>query len=253
MKICYIRFDDICPTMDWKQFERAKELMDKYKLKPLIGVIPDNEDDDQKINNPKDDFWKFLKQLEDFGWTIALHGYKHVYDQKKAKTIMCGYKHSEFAGNSFDNQNNKILQGKRILQENNIFTNVFFAPAHSYDKTTLRALKENGFVYNCDGGSPFPYRQQGIICIPCKNGGVPRKVKNGINSIVCHPSEWRKPEKEAEYFKLEAFCEKYHNRIVPFKDILNVKPRLFVIQKILEKLHLLFGSAKNKVSQILRR
>ena len=145
MKICYIRFDDICPTMDWKQFERAKELMDKYKLKPLIGVIPDNEDDDQKINNPKDDFWKFLKQLEDFGWTIALHGYKHVYDQKRQK-IMCGYKHSEFAGNSFDNQNNKILQGKRILQENNIFTNVF-APAHSYDKTTLRALKENGFVY----------------------------------------------------------------------------------------------------------
>ena len=40
-KYFFVRFDDICPTMDWEQFGRAAELMDKYDIKPLIGVIPE--------------------------------------------------------------------------------------------------------------------------------------------------------------------------------------------------------------------
>ena len=41
---CMIRLDDITPDMDWGRFYRAKEIFDRYKICPLIGVVPDNQD-----------------------------------------------------------------------------------------------------------------------------------------------------------------------------------------------------------------
>ena len=43
MKIT-IRMDDITPDMDWAKFLRFKELCDLYQVKPLIGVVPANQD-----------------------------------------------------------------------------------------------------------------------------------------------------------------------------------------------------------------
>lgn len=36
-----VRFDDICPTMNWEQWNRAVTVLERYNVKPLIGVIPD--------------------------------------------------------------------------------------------------------------------------------------------------------------------------------------------------------------------
>lgn len=33
-----IRFDDICPTMDFEQFHIAENMMNKYRIKLLIGA-----------------------------------------------------------------------------------------------------------------------------------------------------------------------------------------------------------------------
>ena len=41
-----IRFDDICPTMNYGQWIKAKEIIDKFDIKPLLGVIPKCEDED---------------------------------------------------------------------------------------------------------------------------------------------------------------------------------------------------------------
>lgn len=48
-----IRFDDICPTMDFKQFHIAETMMDEYQVKPLIGVVPDCKDADLQISDEK--------------------------------------------------------------------------------------------------------------------------------------------------------------------------------------------------------
>ena len=53
-----IRFDDICPTMDYKQWNKAVEVLDKYHIKPLIGVIPDCKDPELSIESPREDFWE---------------------------------------------------------------------------------------------------------------------------------------------------------------------------------------------------
>lgn len=35
-----IRLDDICPTMDFKQFHIAENMMKEYRIKLLIGAEP---------------------------------------------------------------------------------------------------------------------------------------------------------------------------------------------------------------------
>ena len=44
MRKIAIRIDDITPEMDWAKFSRFAELLDRYGIRPLIGVIPKNAD-----------------------------------------------------------------------------------------------------------------------------------------------------------------------------------------------------------------
>lgn len=64
MRKILIRFDDICPTMNFEEFDKAIDLMDELDIKPLIGVIPKCEDDILKIDAPKRDFWEYVRNLE---------------------------------------------------------------------------------------------------------------------------------------------------------------------------------------------
>ena len=63
-----IRMDDITPDMDWAKFLRFKELCDLYQVKPLIGVVPQNMDENLHIDEPKEapvkDFWGYVKDLQ---------------------------------------------------------------------------------------------------------------------------------------------------------------------------------------------
>ena len=82
MKIT-IRMDDITPDMDWAKFLRFKELCDLYQVKPLIGVVPDNQDTMLHIEEPRADFWVYLHALQKEGWCIAQHGCTHIYSTRK--------------------------------------------------------------------------------------------------------------------------------------------------------------------------
>ena len=173
-----LRFDDICPTMNWEQWDRAKQLMDEKGVIALLGVIPDCQDPDLNIDKPREDFWDYIKELQRQGFTIAMHGYHHVFDIQ-ASGIVTPKKHSEFAGHPYEIQYEKIKKGKAILKEHGIETVVFFAPAHSYDDNTLKALAANGFKYISDVMSSKPYKRNGIICIPSRSGGIPKIKDNG--------------------------------------------------------------------------
>ena len=83
MKIA-IRMDDITPDMDWVKFEKFKAILDKHGVKPLIGVVPDNKDVKLKKNEPRKDFWEYIKSLQNDGWIVAMHGFNHVYTTKES-------------------------------------------------------------------------------------------------------------------------------------------------------------------------
>lgn len=252
-KYFFVRFDDVCPTMDLKQFKKAKELMDKYDIKPLIGVIPDNKDPEQMIDSEMQNFWGFIKNLQIDGWSIAMHGYNHVYNQDKPKTIICGRKHSEFAGNSYEIQYEMIRKGKAVLESHGIFTDMFFAPAHTYDRNTLKALAANGFRYNIDGLSEKPYWQYGIINIPCSFSGTFRKGWNQINVAVYHPSEWTRPDKSRGYDDLRLFCENSKGVVSDFSIVKGLPVGNFTMQKISEKLYCLNLKLRQIARKIFKR
>lgn len=41
-----IRLDDACPTMNHANWNRMEYLLDKYSVRPIVGVIPENQDPD---------------------------------------------------------------------------------------------------------------------------------------------------------------------------------------------------------------
>ena len=45
-----VRLDDITPDMDYEKFNRMKQILDTYQIKPLIGVVPFNKDSNLKKN-----------------------------------------------------------------------------------------------------------------------------------------------------------------------------------------------------------
>ena len=215
MRKILIRFDDICPTMDFIQFEKALNVLQTYNVKPLLGIVPDCKDPELQIEPYHEEFWEYIRQLKNKGYKLAMHGYTHVYDSHKRGIVNIGF-HSEFAGHTYQEQYEKIKKGIETLKANGIETDTFFAPSHSYDLNTLRALRENGFQYISDGMSTKPTLRKGIVCIPCRSAGVPKIKKKGYYTAVFHAHEWVRPEKASGFEELKRLCENYKDDIMDF-------------------------------------
>lgn len=246
-----IRFDDICPTMDWNLWNIAVDLMNEFGIKPLIGVIPKCEDPELKIMNEKIGFWNYIRKLQTNGFTIAMHGYEHKFDIEHKGIVNYGLK-SEFAGHSYAEQNRKIKSGKKELEKHGIKTDIFFAPAHSYDLITLKVLAENGFKYVVDGKSKKPIMKNGIICIPCRDAGVPKIHRNGTYIAIFHAHEWVRSEKRAELEKFKQLCS--NPDICTFEDICSEPIGNTVIQTLDEQLFMLYDeNIRPKLSRMKKK
>ena len=92
-----IRFDDFCPTMNWMIWEQIESILEKYKVRPIVAIVPDNQDNHLRITEANSDFWNRVRNWQSQGWTIGLHGWQHCYTTLDAGLV--GIKgHSEFAG-----------------------------------------------------------------------------------------------------------------------------------------------------------
>ena len=155
-----IRLDDIAENMNWDLMKKSEILFEKYKIKPVLGVIPINKDDELLSYPKKNDFWEQVRSWQKKGWEIAMHGSSHVYDKHTKNRDYFGYGgKSEFFGHTFENQILKIKKGLKIFNEKNIHIDTFFAPNHTYDQNTFNALKESGEdlslnVWSSGGGGP---------------------------------------------------------------------------------------------------
>ncbi len=79
MKVKYlVRLDDACPTMDWEKWRRFEAILDKEKITPLVGVIPNNQDEMQMKNAAEPEFWQVVKDWGNKSWAVALHGNHHI-------------------------------------------------------------------------------------------------------------------------------------------------------------------------------
>ena len=131
MKKYLIRLDDACPTMDAAKWQRMEDMLDRYGVRPMVGVIPANNDPKQRIDSEDFTFWDKVKSWVNKGWTIALHGYDHCYvSEDGLKGLNPLWARSEFAGVSLEKQKEKIREGVKIFRSHGIDPQYFFAPSH---------------------------------------------------------------------------------------------------------------------------
>lgn len=133
-----------------------------------------------------------------------------------------------------------LKHGLDILRENKIETDTFFAPAHSYDVNTIKALSKLGFKYMVDGKSLKPIFRYRLLCVPCRDGGVPHIDHNGYHICVFHAHEWSNKEKQGERDKFTRICNEEHNNIVSFEKYIRRKQGNYFIQNLDEMLYVFY-------------
>lgn len=184
--ITAIRMDDITPDMDFNKFNRVKAILDEAGIKPLIGVVPYNKDETLHCELEHEDFGRMITELKYQGWSIALHGYNHLYTTRE-KGIFPINNFSEFAGVDYDKQYYMINKGVERLKEWGVSPEAFMAPGHTFDKNTLKALKENGITAVTDGFGEMPYIRGGITFYPIsKRRSECTNDKFGYSTYVLH-------------------------------------------------------------------
>ena len=163
-----IRLDDACPTMDQAKWQRMFDILDQYGVRPMVGIIPHNEDPKQEIDAPDEEFWNKAKLWQQKGYAIALHGYNHCYiSDQGLKGLNPLWSRSEFAGVPYDVQKQKIRDGFKILLSNGVKPKYFFAPSHTFDENTLKALKEcTDIRIISDTIATKPYKRGDFVFLP---------------------------------------------------------------------------------------
>jgi len=209
-----IRLDDACPTMNRSKWNKIEVLLDKYNIKPIVAVIPNNKDTKQIHDIEDMFFWDKVKNWQKKGWYIALHGYDHVYISSSSGLVPFNSK-SEFSGVDYAIQAKKIENGIKILTEKRIFTNIWVAPSHTFDNNTLIALTEKTNInIISDGIGIFPFKKNNFLWIPQQFWRF-RKMPIGIWTSCFHPSIIS----EKEYINLEKFIQNNHQNFIDIKDL----------------------------------
>lgn len=196
------RMDDITPTMDWGRFWALLRLFQRNRVKPLLGIVPDNQDTKLNRQKPEPHFWETMRLLVERDLVeIAQHGYQHTLARASESALLVSthgkrVERSEFAGYSHQEQLERISKGREILKEQGLATDYWFAPNHSFDLTTLNALKTAGFTAVSDGIALLPYKFRGLIFVP-QQLWRPAWVPTGVFTICLHSNEIKTQEIQA--------------------------------------------------------
>lgn len=232
MKTLYLRLDDACEKMDIDKWRRMETMLDKYSVKPLVGVIPFCEDPSMKKYPFNNDFWTLVKKWISKGWIIAIHGFNHVYSTDSGG-INPVNKRSEFAGEPLDIQKSKIRKGVEIFQQNGVKPEVFFAPSHTFDENTLIALKEESDIrIISDTIASKPYYYKGFTFVP-QQSGIVRKLPLFKSITFCyHPNTMT----EKDFKLLEQFLANNTFSVFP---LVQTQRKKSLLDKVLTRFYFL--------------
>lgn len=226
-----IRLDDACPYMDRVKWQRVEDILDKYGIKPLVGIIPANADPQTMIDTEDFQFWYKAHSWVDKGWTIAMHGYDHVCVTNQGGTNPV-HQRSEFAGLDYEEQAKKISDGYHELKKHQIEPDFFFAPSHTYDENTLKAIINITPIRKIsDTIATKPYKMNnGMVVVPCQMGRFRKMRIPGYWTACYHPNMMD----DYQFEKLDAFFMKHSKDCISFNDILlsNIGPKT-IYDKIL--------------------
>jgi len=212
-----LRFDDLCPTMNWDVWTEVEHILVELKLAPIVAVVPDNEDPDLKVEPAHPDFWGEVRKWQANGWTIGLHGYQHKFVTREAGIVGIA-RRSEFAGLSEEEQQAKLQHATEIVRREGVTPDVWIAPSHSFDQITLLVLKQLGFQVISDGFALAPHRDSnGLLWIPQQLWRF-RWRPFGVWTVCCHHNRWTK--KDIASFRTAV--QRYRGRISDLRSVVEL-------------------------------
>jgi predicted deacetylase len=179
-----LRFDDLCPTMRQRQWCRLLPVIEELRIRPILAVVPDNQDRDLQQKPADPEFWAGMRALEAAGATIALHGFRHLC-RSVGRSLIPLHGRSEFAGVDEHTQRQWIRAGLTMLREQGLNPKVWVAPRHGFDRATLRALRAEGINVLSDGFTRIPFRRGEVTWIPQQLWG-PAEKRRGLWTICTH-------------------------------------------------------------------
>jgi len=232
----FVRLDDACPNMDYAKWNNILGILDRYSIKPLIGIIPNNEDVATMPSKEDPNFWDEARKWQEKKYSIALHGYNHCYCSNSGG-INPLFSRSEFAGLSYEDQCQKMANGYRIIKSHGLNPRYFFAPSHTFDYNTLKALiKVTPIRTICDTMAFRPYRKGEITIIPQQIGSFKKIQLPGYWVFCFHPNVMNK-------FQIRAFEEFIKHNRTRFHDFstipTDVNRKMGLTDKLLNKTYLL--------------
>jgi predicted deacetylase len=208
-----VRFDDFCPTMNWRVWDRLEPVLHRHGIKPIVAVVPDNQDPHLMVEAARADFWHRVRDWQHAGWTIALHGYQHLYETPNSGLMgINGF--SEFAGLPEQTQRHKLTQALNIFRREGVRADAWVAPAHSFDATTVQLLLQSGIRVISDGFYGRALHHLGAIWIPQQVWRF-RPLPLGLWTVCYHHNNFS--ESAIARFALD--IAHYADRIIAVTDV----------------------------------
>ncbi|HEY2748348.1 MAG TPA: DUF2334 domain-containing protein [Polyangia bacterium] len=209
-----VRFDDICPGMNWQVWREIEKILADHDVKPMLAVVPSNEDPTLDVAPKEPRFWEEVRQWQARGWTIGLHGYQHRYVTREKGLIGINAR-SEFAGLPAAEQADKLRRAVEIFAAEKVRPDVWIAPGHSFDEITVAALHELGVGAISDGFFLSAHRDaRGMLWVPQQIWGF-RYRPFGLWTVCYHHNDWS----AGDVRRFAAAVAAYRARITSFAEI----------------------------------
>ena len=73
--------------MNWEVWSRIEIVLDRFDIRPILAVVPDNHDQNLMVASVEPNFWGKVRQWQEKGYGIALHGYQHEYVKDRKSVV----------------------------------------------------------------------------------------------------------------------------------------------------------------------
>jgi predicted deacetylase len=211
-----IRLDDACDTMDRRRWSLVEQVLDKHAVKPIVAVIPDNQDRSLMFEPRNAAFWDKVRAWAQKDWSVAMHGYTHVMHPTQSKLVLPFYTRSEFAGLALEAQAQKIRAAWTLFLAHGVEPKIWVAPAHCFDLITLQAIhQETSIRVVSDGIAWDTYFEHDFHWVPQQLWSLSER-KSGLWTVCLHPNTMDGSAIEALD---SALGGKFRGRLTCFHDV----------------------------------
>ena len=211
-----VRFDDVCPSMNWSVWREVERILVAADVKPVVAVVPANEDPDLNVGAPEERFWDIVRGWQARGWAIGMHGYQHRYVTNEAGLVGLN-RRSEFAGVPAAEQADKLRAALDIFHKESVRPDVWIAPGHSFDDATVGVLKELGVEAISDGFYLSALRDaREMLWIPQQMWSLQFRPF-GLWTACYHVNRWRSDD----VARFERDIGLYRARITSIKQVVS--------------------------------